>query len=243
MPESGRFVVLAARRSGSNMLCTILGAHPAVLCHHELFNPRGVFVALECRDEAAPFGGVDARERDPFGFLRDVWAARGTHACVGFKITPRQMPRDVFDALLADTTVRKIVLRRDNVVRAFVSERIAECVDQWEVYDAATLARDKPRVHVAPEALKRYADDVDAYYADIAQRLGDQPYLELRYETLGTLAAQNRAFAFLGVARVAGPIAARSVRQNPEPLTQLIANHAELTAALRGDRLAHALER
>jgi LPS sulfotransferase NodH len=242
MLEARRFVVLAARRSGSNMLCTILGAHPAVVCHHELFNPRGVFVALERRAAPAPFGGLDARERDPHAFLRDVWRMPGKHACVGFKITPRQMPHDVFDALLADHGIAKIVLRRDNVVRALVSERIAERVDQWEVYDAGSLAVDKPRVRVTADEVQRYAADVDAYYADIAQRLADQPHLTLRYESLAELTTQNRAFDFLDVARVAAPIAARSVRQNPEPLAALIENHAELAAALRGGPLADALE-
>ena len=241
MPDARRFIVLSARRSGSNMLCTILGAHPAVVCHHELFNPRGVFVALEHRGEAEPFGGVAARERDPYAFLETMWNAPGAHACVGFKITPQQMPLDVFDALLADRGVGKIVLRRDNVVRAFVSERIAECVDQWEVYDTAALAHDKPRVHVAPDDLKRYARAVDAYYAEIARRLRDQEWLDLRYESLAGIDAQNRAFDFLGVARVTAPIAARSVRQNPEPLATLIDNHAELADALRGHSLAEAL--
>ena len=44
-----RFVVVAVRRAGSNMLCTLLDSHPAILCHHELFNPRGIFYALGLR--------------------------------------------------------------------------------------------------------------------------------------------------------------------------------------------------
>ncbi|HJU39255.1 MAG TPA: hypothetical protein VJ724_06745, partial [Tahibacter sp.] len=132
MRDARRFVVLSARRCGSNRLCTILDAHPAIVCHHELFNPAGVFVALAQRGDPAPFGGVAARERDPRAFLQAVWAMPGPHACVGFKITPDQVPADVFDALLADRGIAKIVLHRRNVVRAFVSERIAERVGQWE---------------------------------------------------------------------------------------------------------------
>lgn len=45
-----RFVILAASRTGSNMLCAILDWHPAVLCHHELFNPTGIYYALPLRD-------------------------------------------------------------------------------------------------------------------------------------------------------------------------------------------------
>ena len=45
MPEiaasTTRFVILAAPRSGSNLLCTLLNSHPEILCHHEVFNPVG----------------------------------------------------------------------------------------------------------------------------------------------------------------------------------------------------------
>ena len=39
--RSTRFVILAAPRSGSNLLCTLLDSHPEILCHHEVFNPVG----------------------------------------------------------------------------------------------------------------------------------------------------------------------------------------------------------
>lgn len=245
-PDSARrFLVVAARRSGSNMLCTILGAHPDVLCHHELFNPGGVYVALERRDGPAPFGDVAARDRDPFGFLDRVWSAADGRACVGFKITPAQMRDDVYDALLADAGIAKIVLYRRNVVRAFVSERIAQTLGQWEAYDAAALARGRPRVRVAADELVRYADDVRAFYDRTTGRLAatGQGWLALHYESLTALETQRRAFAYLGVTPPAAPFAARSVRQNPGPLAQLIANHDELAAALRGHPLARALER
>ena len=38
------------------MLCTLLGSHPEILCHHEVFNPSGIFYALYYRD-----GRIDLR--------------------------------------------------------------------------------------------------------------------------------------------------------------------------------------
>jgi LPS sulfotransferase NodH len=238
-----RFVVLSARRAGSNMLCTILDAHPAVRCHHELFNPRGIFVALELRGQEHCFGDLSTRDRDPLGFLRQVWAASAQHAAVGFKMTREQQP-EVLQAVLDDPGVRKIVLRRADLVRGFVSERIAERLDQWEVYDAAVLASPRPRVRIGVEELRRHVDEVEAYYRRITtalQRSG-QAWLELHYEALSTLAEQARAFEHLGVAPPFQAIAARSVRQNPQPLHELVANHAELLAALHGDPLARSLQ-
>jgi hypothetical protein len=242
MPERPtRFVVLSARRAGSNMLCTILGAHPDVLCHHELFNPRGVFVALELRGQTPP-GDVAARDADPLAFLARAWADDRGRPCVGFKMTLYQQP-DVLAAVLADPEVAKLVLRRDDLVQAFVSERIAEALDQWEVYDPRDLVRERPRVHVDPDALRAHAAATRAYYDDVTGRMAasGQPWIELRYEALTELDEQRRAFAFLGVRPPDEPLAPRSVRQNGAPLTALLANHAELVAELRGDPLARYL--
>ena len=51
------------------MLCTLLGSHRDVLCHHELFNPDGAFYALELRDGSFDLGGIGERDRDPLAFL------------------------------------------------------------------------------------------------------------------------------------------------------------------------------
>src|SRR5207237_10395049 len=125
-----RFVILAVARTGSNMLCTLLGSHPHVLCHHELFNPKGVYYALDLRGSAFDLGGVEERDRDPLGFVDRVWAAHRSFTHVGFKMTPHQN-QAVLDAMLHDPLVRKVVLRRENRVRTYVSRVIAETTGQW----------------------------------------------------------------------------------------------------------------
>jgi len=68
-----RFVIFAAPRTGSNLLCGLLNAHPDILCHHGLFNPGGVHWARDRRGS----GGVADRDRDPVAFLDSVWASGG----------------------------------------------------------------------------------------------------------------------------------------------------------------------
>src|SRR6202051_4647549 len=85
-----RFVILAAPRSGSNMLCTMLDSHPSILCHHEIFNPKGIRLALRLRDTDFALGTVAQREQDPRRFLEQVWTTRLGYPCVGFKFTHRQ---------------------------------------------------------------------------------------------------------------------------------------------------------
>src|SRR5207249_4299870 len=109
MPRCSRFVILAAPRTGSNMLCTILDSHPAILCHHEIFNPDGIFYALRLRDGSFSLGSMEDRRRAPLDFLARVWEADLGHAYIGFKMTHRQNPV-VFDAVVNDPGVKKIVL-------------------------------------------------------------------------------------------------------------------------------------
>ena len=164
-----RFVILAAPRSGSNMLCTMLDSHPAILCHHEIFNPKGIRLALRLRDTDFSLGTVSEREQDPTRFLERVWTNRFGCRCVGFKLTHRQN-EPVYRHLLADPTVAKVVLRRQNRLKTYVSHQISEALAEWEVYRPQDLARQRPRVQVDPQQfLDRVAFD-DAYYNEIRAR-------------------------------------------------------------------------
>lgn len=241
-----RFVILSARRSGSNLLCTLIDSHPDALCHHELFNPRGIFTALDLRDTATPLHDIAARERDPVAYLAQVWRYARGHACVGFKMTPDQHP-EILHAVLEDSSIAKIVLRRNNPLRALVSERIADITGRWEAYageagrqDIDSIAR--PRVHIEREELDRHVRQVQAFYdglTDAMQRSG-QRWLELCYESLFDAGEQHRLCDFLRLSR--RPLQARSVHQNPEPLERLLDNADALRRSLASTPLARVFD-
>ncbi len=241
-----RFAVLSARRSGSNLLCTLIDSHPDALCHHELFNPRGIFTALDLRDMDTPLHDMAARERDPIAFLSQVWGYARSHACVGFKMTPDQHP-EILRTLLDDPGVAKIVLRRNNPLRALVSERIAEITGRWEAYAGESCgqpvdAAPHPRIHIEPDELDRHVRHVEAFYDSLTgtmQRSG-QRWLELRYESLFDAGEQQRLCDFLGLSpRV---LRARSIRQNPEPLEHLLDNADALRRSLASTPLGHVFD-
>lgn len=236
-----RFVILSARRSGSNLLCTLIDSHPDALCHHELFNPRGIFTALDLRDTPTPLHDIAARERDPAAYLTQVWRYARGHACVGFKMTPEQHP-DILQTVLDDIGIDKIVLRRNNPLRALVSERIAEITGRWEAYAGEDEPGPHPRVHVERDELDRHVRQMEAFYAGItgAMRRSGQRWLELRYESLFDAEEQQRLCAFLGLSPCA--LQARSVRQNPEPLEQLLENADALRRSLASTPLARVFD-
>jgi len=232
-----RFVILAAPRTGSNLLCTMLNSHPRVLCHHEIFNPRFVRYALTLRDSGFDLGSLEERDRDPLAYLERVWRSPGPHDLVGFKMT-RGQEGVVMDSVLDDPGVKKITLLRANRVRTYVSEQIAERLDQWEVYDERDLAGPRPRIEVDRGELAAHVSLNEDFYAMISARLqaSGQESLQVLYERIFDCAEHERILAYLGV-EADTPLVARSVRQNPKDLRELIANFDRLRETLAGSSL------
>jgi hypothetical protein len=233
-----QFVILAAPRTGSNLLCTLLNSHPDILCHHEVFNPQGIFVALTHRDRPLDLGSPQQRDRDPLGFLDRVWESGRTYASVGFKWT-RGQNEQVLTSVLADHAVKKIVLRRGNRVKTFVSEKIAHSIDQWEVYCEQQLVTRRPRVCVEPAELRSHIALNEQFYDDLCSSLirTAQPHLELEYEALFSPHEQTRLLRFLEVDPGRGSLKAASVKQNSTDLRDLVANFDQLARCLAGSEL------
>lgn len=237
-----RFAIVAARRTGSNLLCTLLDSHADVLCHHELFNPGGIYYALPLRDSGFSLGTLEEREADPVAFLARVWERNLGKRCVGFKMTRGQDER-VLDAVLGDANVRVIVLRRANRIKPFVSELRAELTQRWEVYDAAQIDASCPRVQVDIDALDAYIATNEAFYAHVDAELArsGSPVLRVTYEHLFQADVQQRILAFLGLQGDGAVLSARSVKQNSCDLRDLIENYDALADAVTGTALAREL--
>lgn len=226
-----KFVVLAVPRTGSNFLCTLLNSHTRVLCHHEVFNPDGIYYAVDKRDGSIDLGSLADRDRDPIGFLERVWQTGHDQECVGFKWT-RPQNEVVFDHVLHDRQVRKIILRRNNRIKVYVSEQIAKQTGQWEVYRQHDLVRRRPRIRVDLARLQDHAAANEAFYSRLERTLSqaDQPWLGVRYEDLLSNSQQSRLLDFLEIDQQ--PLQAASVKQNPSDLRELIDNFTELAAAV-----------
>ncbi len=230
-----RFIILAAPRTGSNLLCTLLNSHPDVLCHHELFNPDGIFYALEHRDGSMDLGSMEARDRDPFAFLQRVWQHPQVAGCVGFKMTRGQSDA-VMRALIGDPGVLKILLYRRNRLKTFVSEQLARQTDRWEVYARDELSTGTSRLHIDVESFRAHCDLNERFYQDIkhALRSGRQPWIEVAYEKLLSRSEHVRLLEFLGVGATRARLTQASIKQNDTDLRTHIENFQELELALEG---------
>jgi LPS sulfotransferase NodH len=250
MPETRaartRFVILAAPRTGSNMLCTLLNSHPEILCHHEIFNPEAIYYALDRRDGRLNLGTFEERNRRPLEFLQRVWNTDCGFPCVGFKFC-RDQNQDVFQAVCDDSGVKKTVIRRRNRVKTYVSELVAEQTGVWEAYREHDIPKERPKVHVDPAAFQQNRAVNEVYYTAIECRLraSDQAFLTVTYEELFGVDERMRVLQFLGVKAAeledADRLRIGSVKQNSTDLRELIANFAPLQAAWKGTELEREL--
>ena len=232
-----RFVILAVPRTGSNLLCTLLNSHPQVLCHHEVFNPQGVFTALDYRGQGLNVESLQQRDDDPRGFLDRVWQTGTADTCVGFKWT-RGQNETVLKSVVGDAGVRKIVLRRRNRIKTYVSDKIARQTQQWEVYSHHELALPRPRIHVDAGEMLEHIENNHCFYAELLAELSrhSQPHLEVEYENLFERDTQKRLLELLDVS-LDPPLTAASVKQNSTDLRDTISNFAELAARLPDEGL------
>jgi len=236
MPKTGKkvhFLICAVPRSGSNMLSSLLNDHPDILCHHELYNPNGIFYALNLRNTKFSFKNINTTIRDlkPLEFLKEVWEHPLRCSHIGFKMTHYQN-QCVFDTLLADPTVLKIVLRRKNKIAIHVSKLIAEQRNIWEDYGEKPLKKPDTKVHVLLHDLLQEIQYNKAFYQDIDLRLkkSNQTAFYADYELLSSPKMHEQLLSFLGCKKA--PIQAKSRKQNPEPLQELIANYQDLKQQL-----------
>jgi riboflavin biosynthesis pyrimidine reductase/LPS sulfotransferase NodH len=242
-PEAVRFAIIAAPRTGSNMLCTMLNAHPEILCHHEIFNPAGIHYALDHRGGQFDIGSAAERDRYPETFLRKVFEHRCGRNAVGFKIN-RGQNEAAFRHVLTDGGIKKIILRRRNQVKTFVSELIAERTGQWESYEFSDFSQPSPAIEIDITKLGEYLAVTGEYYADIENRLHStgQEVLHVTYEDLNSAGEQRRILDFLGVSTPVLPLIPVTRKRNQADLRFLVSNFNELRAGLKSEELVAQLE-
>ena len=237
-PEAVRFIILNATRTGSNFLCTVLNSHPDILCHHEIFNPHVIGVARHLQDSDFRLGSMAERESDPVEFLDRVWRTNLGRASVGFKMCLWQH-EPAYRAVMPDRSVRKILLKRRNRVKSFVSLLLARQTGEWVVYDDRGAPAPRPQVHVDHAALLENIALHDRFYAETERALSEsgQDHALLWYEDLFSPAGIDPALALLGAEGRPAQPEGQTWKLTPVSLRETIANFDALSEALRGSDL------
>lgn len=205
-----KFLISCPARSGSSMLCTLIGSHPQAICHHEVFaqeGPATVFGIYGRKRRRVPdFDRQLRRYRDqkPETFLYDIVFDPQGHRCVGFKFKTDEafQPRykSVRDLVAADKDIKIIHLIRRNLLNQYVSHRVVERTGITFIKPAEKPPQVEPFV-VDIEHFIAYIQDVKERQESAFRLYRDHRSLTLTYEDIVTprSSALNDLQAFLDI--------------------------------------------
>lgn len=183
-------------------------------------------------------GGRDYRD-----VLATAFAPKGSVAvAVGFKIFYYHANDDeskaVWDDLVKMTDLRVIHLKRRNKLRTLISRKIASLEDQWHIKGGADgrASTSVKQVRFSAAELESKLEETRRWEELGAAKFVGHPILDVYYEDLASERPEqcNRIASFLGVE----PYHAHTnlVKQNPEPISQLLENYDDLYLAFKGTR-------
>ncbi|MFM8857194.1 MAG: hypothetical protein ACKOI2_08340 [Actinomycetota bacterium] len=217
-PGVTQFVVITTERSGSSLLMDLLSSRwTSIRSNGEISNPHV------------------RKGRSVEELLETTYFSDSGHRCIGSKIIRRQVSDDELKAVLSIPGIRVVVLHRANIVRQFVSLKIARKDKIWR------QPVGYPRSDVMARAVEITGDELLAYdnrqklaYETLEGLLAGMPFLKTSYETLmDNMDLEIRRIGeFLGVGRPDHATSPRLRHQYPESLTELISNFDQLQSEL-----------
>jgi LPS sulfotransferase NodH len=236
-----RFVVVAAERTGTNLLVSLLNQLEYCVCGNELFNPACIasnMIPWPEISEPERIRALALRRDDPAGFWNELCNAslsRGYRA-VGFKLLYSQglSQKSLLHRLAADRTIRIVHLTRRNLLRRLVSERQAYATNQWAVHRGATLDP-RPAVAITISEIIKSIQTVERHQTMFDSMFRDHPVLRLVYEDLAERPQRvaARAAGFLGLPALSKPPTVMYQKTGAEDLSQALKGFDDLRARAR----------
>jgi len=215
-----RFIILSRKRTGSSLMHSFLNASPYILARGE------VFQVLKQRNHRDILNWVFSRH--PF-FIK----------AVGFKIH-YDHPADnyhcgIWDDLKAMENLRVIHLTRKNILRSYLSEKIAKESGVWATKNSAGTTGNrmgnKAMVDFSVEELTNVFEKTQAYEQTAVEMFTGHPILDMHYEALANNPETeiNRVADFLNIPHFHPRTKLK--KQNPRKLSDMIFQYHELKDA------------
>ncbi|MCC2606094.1 sulfotransferase domain-containing protein [Planctobacterium marinum] len=213
-----KVIVIGRARTGSNLLLSYLNSHPAIHMEGEIF--------------------AHQRHKTEQQILKMVFnkQPQGIEAA-GFKIFYHH-PMDnkeqskIWDILKADPSIHVIQLQRTNMLRMHISRKIAMQSDVWTASKKSEVDKVKVKtISFTKAELEEGFNKTKNWEANAQVDFANHPMLQIEYEKMISNPEQEfrRLTDFLRVEAMAPETKLR--KQNPESLSNLIENYAELKAA------------
>ncbi len=221
------FIVLAAMRTGSNLLESNLNALNGITCHGEAFNPH--FIG---RVKAQDVLGISLEERDenPTRLIEAMRADTGD--LNGFRYFQEHDPR-VLDPVLNDPRCAKIILTR-NPLDSYLSLKIVRKTKQWQLKNIKR--RLEAQVEFDGPEFSDYLDQCQGFLRQVhthLQRTGQSAFY-IDYDDLTRLDLLNGLADWLGIPARLSQLDDLLKPQNPIPALSKVTNPDQMQSDLSG---------
>ena len=224
-----KFAIFSFPRSGSTFLCSLLGSHPDILCHFEVFHPLEIVTIKDFNDTAIEMRSFTPQTRDksPLEFLNSLFKYDMGCKAVGFKIFVGHST-EAHDAILKDREIKKILLKR-NTIDSYTSMLIAKETGAFTQKDMPP-GMSRPRVSFDVGGFLGFDLKIGEYFLHLERVLAEtgQEFLDIRYEDMVTdQAVIDSIFSFLGIKRGSEQLSAFTRKQNKSGLQEKVDNLEE----------------
>lgn len=221
------FVVFAEMRTGSNLLEENINAFDSFQCHGEAFNPHfiGYPKKTEILDVTQPM-----READPLVLIDRIKSS--STGMGGFRLFHDHDPR-ALEICINDPRCAKIVLTR-NPAESYVSWKIAQETGQWKLTNVKR--RREAKAHFKSDEFEEHVNRIQGFQVRLLNQLqkSGQSAFYIAYEDLNDLEVINGLSKFLGSDEQLDELDGTLKIQNPQALSDKVANFDEMSQALAG---------
>lgn len=184
--SENRFIILAWQRTGSNLLCGMLHNHPQVMMHNEIFNRSKIHSYH--KNLIDNNWSIEKRNKDKTKFINWLFEQKMNKHAVGFKLFPEHIDdSEDFVTLLSDPTIKKIILKRNDAMSVYASQRRSLLNGNFMLKEIP----DKNEISISPQEMQIYLSKYDLYYKTLEKILSQQHFLNVSYEELNENTARE----------------------------------------------------
>lgn len=228
------FAIISWHRSGSTYLCDLLNSHSEITCHFELFRGKGSDLApglsLEMQHKLPSHKTLVLLPR--YSIEKTLYITASVSEAVGFKIFPHQHP-GAFQYVLKESTLKKIILERENFLKRFISKKIMQ---QTGIAKSIHGQYQDRKIQIPLNELETFRSNEKKVFERIkkALQVTKQDTLNITYEELlaKPKIVTESIFSHLQIKRTA-KLTTQLEKQNKRPTRYYIENEKEVERYLR----------
>jgi LPS sulfotransferase NodH len=235
------FVMIAAARTGTNLLIGLLNDFAGCYVGGELFNPNLILrdsIPWRDVDDADMVNLLALRKSDPIAFWKALCTLsekRGVRT-IGFKLLYSHglTHGGLLEWLAADKTIPVIHLTRRNLLRRLVSERQAQVLDVW-AESATAPATPRPAIALSMNEIVASLETIEAQQVQYDAMFAEHPVLSLIYEDLAErpVRTAERVARFLGLSCQGKTPSVMYRKTGHERLSEAVLGYDALVAKMR----------